>query len=106
MEVATELRNHIKRIYICLAQCNEPLDENTTPWSESQLQAYMNNPLPSPSTQTGLLAYYTFDNLINKQGNPTWNASVAGTATINKTNPACPEFIADSFVSELKNGAM
>ena len=37
--------------------------------TQAQIRATMNTSLPSPSTQTGLLAYYTFDNLLNKQGN-------------------------------------
>jgi hypothetical protein len=42
-----------------------------------------------------LLAYYTFDNLLNKQGNATWNATLGGTASITQTNPDC-SFVADS----------
>lgn len=36
-----------------------------------------------------------FDNLINKQGNPAWDGTLGGSATINQTNPNC-SFIADS----------
>jgi gliding motility-associated-like protein len=63
--------------------------------SQLQIQTYMNSSLPNPTTQTGLLAYYTFDNLLNKQGNATWNATLQGPATINQTNPNCT-FVADS----------
>ena len=63
--------------------------------TQAQLQTYMNSPLPNPTTQTGLLAYYTFDNLLNKQGNAAWNGSLGGAASINATNPNCT-FIADS----------
>lgn len=63
--------------------------------TQSQIQAYMNQSLPSPQTTSGLLAYYTFDNLINKQGNPAWDGTLGGSATINQTNPNC-SFIADS----------
>jgi gliding motility-associated-like protein len=73
--------------------------------SQSELQAYMNSPLPSPTTQIGLLAYYTFDNLINKQGNPAWNGTLRGSATINETNPICPAFTADSCCPAL-NGTI
>ncbi len=63
--------------------------------SQSQIQTYMNSSLPSPTTQPGLLAYYTFDNLINKQGNTVYNGVLGGSASINATNPNCA-FIADS----------
>ncbi len=63
--------------------------------TQSQLQTYMNNSLPNPTTTPGLLGYYTFDNLLNKQGNAAFNATLNGAATINTTNPNCT-FIADS----------
>ena len=59
--------------------------------TQAQIQAYMNTSLPNPTTQPGLLAYYTFDNLLNKQGNPSWNGSLNGSATINQTNTSCNE---------------
>jgi gliding motility-associated-like protein len=62
--------------------------------TQAQIQAYMNTSLPSPATQTGLLAYYTFDDLLNKQGNPTWNGTLGGSAAIMQTNPVCT-FVAD-----------
>ncbi len=68
--------------------------------TQSQLQTYMNSSLPNPATQTGLLAYYTFDNLVNKQGNPAWNGTLNGGATINNINPNC-SFVADSCVAIL-----
>jgi gliding motility-associated-like protein len=64
--------------------------------TQTQIRQYMNQPLPNPSTQTGLLAYYTFDNLKNKQGNSQWDGSLLGNAAINQTNPTCSSFIADS----------
>ncbi|MEO6539347.1 MAG: PKD domain-containing protein, partial [Ferruginibacter sp.] len=63
--------------------------------TQGQIQTYMNSSLPNPTTQTGLLAYYAFDNLLNKQGNAIWNATLGGGATINNTNPTCT-FVADS----------
>lgn len=63
--------------------------------TQNQLQTYMNTTLPSPTTQTGLLGYYTFDNLLNKQGNAAYNLSLQGSATINATNPNCT-FVVDS----------
>lgn len=57
--------------------------------TQAQIQAYMNGSLPNPSTQTGLLGYYTFDNLLNKQGNPAYNGTLNSGATINQTNPVC-----------------
>ncbi|MEP7110767.1 MAG: LamG-like jellyroll fold domain-containing protein [Ferruginibacter sp.] len=65
--------------------------------TQSQVKAYMNTSLPNPASQTGLLAYYTFDNLLNKQGNTAFNGSLNGTASINAANTSCP-FIADSCV--------
>lgn len=63
--------------------------------TQNDIRANMGQGLPNPTTQTGLLAYYTFDNLINKQGNATWNAALGGGATINRTVPDC-NFIVDS----------
>lgn len=63
--------------------------------TQSEIRAYMNQPLPSPQTTPGLLAYYTFDNLMNKQGNAAWNGTLGGGAAIYKTNPNCA-FVADS----------
>lgn len=60
-----------------------------------QIKSYMNSGLP-PSGQTGLLAYYVFDNLLNKQGNAAWNATIAGNASINQLNPTCTAFLPDS----------
>ena len=58
--------------------------------SQAQIQAFMNIPLPSPATQPGLLAYYSFNDLLNKQGNTTWNGILGGSAVVNQTNPQCP----------------
>ena len=63
--------------------------------TQSQLRTYMNTSLPNPTTQPRLLAYYTFDNLLNKQGNPVWNGTLVGNASVNATNPSC-SFVADS----------
>jgi gliding motility-associated-like protein len=63
--------------------------------TQTELQTYMNSSLPNPTTTPGLLGYYTFDNLLNKQGNAAFNATLNGAATINNTNPNCT-FVADS----------
>lgn len=63
--------------------------------TQSELQNFMNASLPNPTTQTGLLAYYTFEDLLNKQGNPTWNGILAGPAAVNQINHDCT-FVADS----------
>lgn len=55
----------------------------------------MNSALPNPTTQAGLLAYYTFDNLVNKQGNASFNGTLAGSASTNATNPQCT-FVVDT----------
>lgn len=63
--------------------------------TQAEIRSLMDKPIPSPQSTPGLLAYYTFDNLINKQGNPAWNGTVGGNASINQPNPNC-NFIADS----------
>lgn len=57
--------------------------------TQEQLKQYMYTPLPDPTNQTGLLGYWTLDNLQNKQGNPTYNGSIEGLATIGQTNITC-----------------
>lgn len=63
--------------------------------TQQEIRTYMNASLPNPTTQTGLLAYYTFNNLLNKQGNVLWNGISNGSAVINATNPSC-SLMADS----------
>ena len=63
--------------------------------TQAQIQANMNTSLPSPATQPGLLAYYTFNSLLNQQGNPAWDGTLGGSATINQTNSIC-NFVADN----------
>lgn len=63
--------------------------------TQTQLQAFMNSSLPNPATQAGLQGYYIFDDLLNKQGNATYNGTVIGTAIVNSANPNC-NFSADS----------
>lgn len=60
--------------------------------TQGEIRTYMNNQLPSPPSQTGLIAYYTFDNLLNKQGNSTWNGTLGGSASINQTLSNCSYF--------------
>ncbi len=67
--------------------------------TQSQIQANMNNSLPTPTTQTGLQAYYSFNSLVNKQGNAAWNGTLFGTASTSQTNPTCTTFAADSCVN-------
>lgn len=62
--------------------------------TSAELQANMNF-LPSPGTQTGLLAYYQFEgNYVNAQGNASWNGSGIGgpTTSLNPffTSPLVP----------------
>jgi gliding motility-associated-like protein len=63
--------------------------------TQNEIRNYMNTSLPTPNTQIGLVAYYTFDNLLNKQGNAAFNGTLNGGATINATNPNCT-YVADS----------
>lgn len=57
--------------------------------SQTQIQANMNIPLPVPSTQPGLLAYYSFGSLVNQQGNAAWNGTVVGSPSLGQTDPYC-----------------
>lgn len=57
--------------------------------TQAQIQTFMFIPLPTPTTQTGLLAYYSFSSTINLQGNTFFNGLVAGTASIGNVNPTC-----------------
>ena len=68
--------------------------------TQNQIRANMDQSLPNPVMQPGLLAYYTFDNLKNKQGNAQWNGAIVGNAAINQTNPNCG-LIVDSCKSAL-----
>jgi gliding motility-associated-like protein len=63
--------------------------------TQAEIRMYMNQQLPNPQATPGLLAYYRFDNLLNKQGNAAWNGSLGGGASVNQTNPNCA-FVADS----------
>lgn len=64
--------------------------------TQNEIRTYMNASLPSPATQTGLLAYYIFDNLKNKQGNTAWNGTLGGNAAINQSNPTCTAYTPDT----------
>ena len=63
--------------------------------TQEEIKSFMSGSLPSPQSTPGLLAYYTFDNLLNKQGNTAWNGKLGGSASINKTNPNC-KLVVDS----------
>ncbi len=63
--------------------------------SQTEIQSYMNTSLPNPATQPGLVAYYIFDDLLNKQGNALYNGVLEGSASINAYNPVC-SLIVDS----------
>lgn len=63
--------------------------------TQQELRSNMNTSLPNPTTQVGLKGYWVFNDLINKQGDPQFNATLGGGALINQTNPQCT-FIADS----------
>jgi hypothetical protein len=57
--------------------------------SQSEIKATMNSVLSSPQTTPGLLAYYSFNSLINLQGDATFDGTLHGNATINNTIPTC-----------------
>jgi gliding motility-associated-like protein len=75
----------------------------SVPRTQAQLRANMNTSLTNPVTQTGLLAYYTFDNLLNKQGNTAFNGTINGVASINAANPNCA-IVADSCDVRIQQG--
>lgn len=56
--------------------------------TQSQIRQYMEKSIPNPTTESGLVAYYTFDNLINKQGNSSWNGTLVN-GRINQKNFSC-----------------
>ena len=49
---------------------------------------------------TGLKAYYTFENLLNKQGNAAYNAILNGTASINNTLNNCTLIVDSCLVQQ------
>lgn len=57
--------------------------------TQADIRKYMNTSLPATTTQTGLQAYYSFDNVVNKQGNNIWNGQLVGAATVAQTNTSC-----------------
>jgi hypothetical protein len=64
--------------------------------TQNQIRQFMSSPLPTPTTQVGLQAYYQFNSLINLQGNATFNGTIVGTGvSLNAINPNCT-FVADS----------
>jgi hypothetical protein len=60
--------------------------------SQSQIQAAKNSVLPNPTTQPGLIAYYTFNSLNNKANNNyfgyLYTDNGSPNANINATNPS------------------
>ena len=57
--------------------------------TQTEIQTNMMGPLPSPTTQFGLMAYYSFSSTINLQGNAAFDGFLAGTGTIGRPNPFC-----------------
>lgn len=64
--------------------------------AQDQLQTYMNISLPTPGAQVGLVAYYTFDDLKNKQGNTAYDLTLSSANAFANTSPASCAFVADS----------
>jgi gliding motility-associated-like protein len=64
--------------------------------SQDQIQTYMHISLPTPAAQVGLVAYYTFDDLKNKQGNTVYDLSLSPANAFANTSPANCSFVADS----------
>jgi gliding motility-associated-like protein len=55
--------------------------------TQAQIRAYMNTPVPDPTTQPGLLAYYVFDNLNNDAGPA--NNGLGTSVSVNQNNTNC-----------------
>ncbi len=64
--------------------------------SVEDIRSYMNGSLPNPTAQTGLVAYYRFNDLVNNQGNAAWNGNLVSGAVINQVNPNCAPVTPDS----------
>jgi len=76
----------------------------TVPRTQAQIQQYLSSALPTPDAQIGLQAYYQFNNLLNKQGNTAWDATLLGNASSNKSNASCRFYVADSCSLSLNDG--
>ncbi|MDE3250513.1 MAG: LamG domain-containing protein, partial [Bacteroidota bacterium] len=64
--------------------------------TQAEIRANIGSTLSAPATQTGLLAYYVFNDLTNKQGNPAWNGTLVGSAAIAQSLGANCTLLADS----------
>ncbi|RYZ32327.1 MAG: PKD domain-containing protein, partial [Sphingobacteriales bacterium] len=64
--------------------------------SQAEIRSTMTSSLPAPTGMPGLVAYYRFGNLLNRQGNAAFNGLSDGVATTNVTNPTCATFTIDS----------
>jgi hypothetical protein len=64
--------------------------------TQAQIKTYMETTLPSPATQTGLKAYFTFNSLVNKQGTAAYNGTITNSANINDSTTYCPWMLATS----------
>ena len=63
--------------------------------TKDELRLYQNTALPKLGIQTGLLAYYTFNNFINKQRNTAWDSKLTGSGYVPSSNATCADFIED-----------
>jgi gliding motility-associated-like protein len=80
--------------------------------TQAQIQSNMNN-LPNPQTQIGLLAYYKFsNNLVNEQGNTTFNGTAVGAISYGAEPPIISPFSLQSVTKQdvtcfgLNNGSV
>lgn len=69
--------------------------------TQEEIKTHLNTPLLDAASTTGLVAYYQFDNLINKQGNAAWNGLLNGEASISNSLSNC-SYYADSCGTSLK----
>lgn len=64
--------------------------------TQDDIKATMDGALPNPFKKDGLLAYYSFEDTKNKQGDSKWDAKLINGAVTNAANPLCDAFVVDS----------
>lgn len=69
--------------------------------SQQDIQTYMNSTLPNPTSQAGLLSYYTFNNTTNKANNAVYNGFVFNQASVHQSNPNAVYSICESDVTSI-----
>jgi len=63
----------------------------------SEIEAYRNTSLPTPTALPGLVAYYQFNTLANLAGNTAYDGTLTGAGTLGVTNSFCPSLGGSCF---------